>query len=271
MPIPGLLTTRSTADVNIGASVADVDLFALLGSPSGPITATVNIGANVVVSSSSAATPAMFDTGLDAGSTIYLYLASNAKIRGAGGDGESRDTTYYANGVAQAFGFLCSAGGGGAGIQAGAGGTVTAATSNVTGATANAGQAGTATAGGARGTPMGTNFNANATTVVTTPPALPAEAGGDGLRISCNYIIENLGQIWGGGGGGGGEHYAVAGTGLGTTIIYSVNGDGGAPGAAGAGDFGAAGGFAVRYANGTAGATFTTGGTAPDVKGSIGQ
>jgi hypothetical protein len=76
--------------VDITSSTQNVDLYALAGSPTDPVTLIVNVADGVIIGSSSTSTPAFNVGSFPAGSIIYLNIGSNAYIVGRGGNGGAR-------------------------------------------------------------------------------------------------------------------------------------------------------------------------------------
>jgi len=72
----------------ISTSSNNVNLYTLLGSPTSPITAAVEIASGVTIGSSSYTLPALTIDGFPTGSVIYL--TNNGNIIGAGGTGGGR-------------------------------------------------------------------------------------------------------------------------------------------------------------------------------------
>jgi len=155
------------------------------------------------------------------GSLVVLVVAG--KIKGAGGSG-GRGAT---NGSPT---YTHAGGGGGAGDLPGLGAD-------------QLGQDGVAATFGAGSTPVAAILGHPATGTT----GLPGEHGGHAVEAdsSCNLLVYNRGEIWGGGGGGGG------GDGVGAAAGTDA-GDGGLPGESGEIVPGAGGpaGYAVRCSEG---------------------
>jgi hypothetical protein len=167
--------------VDITSSTQNVDLYALAGSPTDPVTLIVNVADGVIIGSSSTSTPAFNVGSFPAGSIIYLNIGSNAYIVGRGGNGGARvagrgdngpskpgtaggnalytrHTTYLTNN-----GIIGGGGGGGGG--GGIGGN------NTPGGTAGDGAVNTGSGGGAMGYNSSGGFNT------------PTGKGGSGIVI----------------------------------------------------------------------------------------
>ncbi len=72
----------------ITANATNYNLYTALGSPTTPITATIDIASGVTLSSTVTSSPALSISGFAAGSVIYLI--NNGSIIGAGGIGGAR-------------------------------------------------------------------------------------------------------------------------------------------------------------------------------------
>ena len=168
--------------VDVTSSTQNININTLMGSPSYPLTAVVNISGSLTIGSSSTSNPAITTSGLPAGSKVFLIIGSGTYVVGKGGVGGSRGpgtsanniypgtaggtalytrvTTYLDNSgtiggggggggsggvtylTGQAYDDYTGAGGGGAGNAVGAGGVGT-------GQCASGGASGTLTTGGA--------------------------------------------------------------------------------------------------------------------------
>jgi hypothetical protein len=234
----------------LNSSRNDVDAYAELGSPVGPVTALVIIQTSVVIGSTSVATPALDVSGFAANSLVTI--ANEGRIQGKGGDG---GLSFVLNLAGLSTG---GGGGGGAGTTVGAGvrGDLTVPDTLGDDGTADMGGAGgVQTDGGAGESPRS---------------AAVGQDGGDALKSgSLQLIVYNgNGEIFGGGGGGGGGGWDEI-----TALTYG--GDGGAPGAAGDNAdtavpwVGANGGAAGKAIDGTD-VTFNSGGSSPNVEGAVG-
>jgi hypothetical protein len=259
MPVPGSPSASTGAgviNVTYTSSAANVDVFADAGSPTVIIKIGVTVEPGVVISSTDEAVPSMSMVGFAAGSSGTLL--NQGLIQGKGGNGgDSRiidspgDTFSYAGG-----------GGGGAGTDFGVGGVglpIDPASSGVDGTS------GTAGVGGAGGV---------GDTVTPDPGGAEQDAtaganGGDAISIGVlNLIVYNLdSHIQGGGGGGGSSTISSfspeggAGGGLAAAGVAGEGGGGTEPTAGGAG------GYAIR---GTGTITVTSGGSSPNIEGTIG-
>ena len=76
--------------VDITSSTQNVDLYALAGSPTDPVTLIVNVADGVIIGSSSTSTFAMTTGSLDASSVVYLNVGAGAYVVGKGGVGGNR-------------------------------------------------------------------------------------------------------------------------------------------------------------------------------------
>jgi len=76
--------------VTVSASTQSINLHTLLGSPTYPITAVVNIDSGLTIGSSSTSTPAITTSSLPAGSILYLTIGSGTYVVGKGGVGGNR-------------------------------------------------------------------------------------------------------------------------------------------------------------------------------------
>ena len=272
MPIPGLPHQRfAGSGLAIGFTVdaADVDLHALLGSPTGATNIFVTVDAGVTLYSTVQLQPALDFRGFALGSTAVLI--NNGLIAGVGGNGGV--SFAIEAGTQEGAG---GGGGGGAGYIPGTG-----SEGRGVGPDASVGADGTNTVGGAGGALYFGNGVARDTQPdIGTPNFFDGNAGGDAVDAGdTQLVIRNaLGVIQGGGGGGGGG---------GSTLLvgrsYYAGAGGSAPGVAGLtadplvgsgfenppGGAGGAAGFAVRRtASGSI--LFLDGGSPPNVIGPVG-
>lgn len=226
MPIPGLTRRSHGRAVIIGTDAADVDLAALLGNPSGPVTYRLIIPAGVTVSGSASTEIALDASGLHVDS--FGTWTVDGDILGAGGKGGDGGAGT------SPFVFQGGGGGGGAGVIVGAKGDKYG--------TGTDGDPGLRLTGGAFGA------NGAGDPGVNVDLEFGAD-GGDAVALSHVITVALEGAIGGGGGGGrgGGLLDATAGGDIG------VDGDG--PGSG----FGTAG-YAIRY-SGSGDATITGAGT----------
>lgn len=250
MIVPGLPTPIADASqiLNLSATENDVDVFARLGSPTYVVHPVIYVQSGVVIGSSDAATAALIISGFASGSTFTLI--NEGRISGKGGDGGVGDDGKDALQVRVGTG-----GGGGAGASVGIAGPVTSP--------ATLGTNGSATLGGHEG--------ANGISGPTVPVKSATEGEDGGDAISCGAfplsITNANGEIWGGGGGGHGALWDV-----GSGDWHAQLGLGGSGGdiAEDCENIGfLTAGFAGYAVRGSA-ATFVSGGSDPNVKGTVG-
>ena len=274
MPVPGLSAIDGSGlAVSYLSTQVDANAFVDLGSPGGAVDVTVYIGASAELRATTG-NPGLDLTGFGAGTRIRVI--NKGTIYGHGGaGGRGEEGARCVDGTAQTFfttRFQGGGGGGGAGFNGGAGGAAVSP--------ATAGLSGTSSAGGTAGldgVPGG-----GLTPFVETDGAQP---GGDAISVGDLFVeIDNAdGFIYGGGGGGSPGIYLWEENGEFPNVTYEA-GDGGGLGEDGlphvkGPDVGSwvvpppavwlqpgAAGFAVR---GSA-VTFLSGGSAPNVLGSVG-
>ena len=232
MPSLGVLPKTGVRTILISASTTNVNLFALAGSPSYPVTIVFKILPGVVVGSTASATPALSTGGFAAKSKIWLINMDTLIAQGGnGGNGANGNNPGLAGGNGAAGGNAMSLGcdlilinlgamyGGGGG--GGGGGSTWWISGTDGGGGGGAGQGYPTSTGGTRGTFLG-GFTRDST------------AGGNGNQGGPGTggvgSIDN-GPVARGGDGGNGGAYATAGnSGTGST---PADGTGGSPGAAG--------------------------------------
>jgi len=73
--------------VTVSASTQNISIHSLMGSPTYPVTAVVNIDGGLTIGSSSTSTPAITTSGIPAGSILYLTIGSGTYVVGKGGVG----------------------------------------------------------------------------------------------------------------------------------------------------------------------------------------
>lgn len=73
--------------VTVSASTQNISIHSLMGSPTYPVTAVVNINGGLTIGSSSTSTPAITTSGLPSGSILYLSIGSGTYVVGKGGKG----------------------------------------------------------------------------------------------------------------------------------------------------------------------------------------
>ena len=216
--------------INISASVNDVNLYTLAGSPASPLRLKVNIASGITIGASSTANPALTVGSFVSGSEILL--TNNGTISGAGGVG-AQASNYGA-------GFVNSAGSGGPGVSTGVPITI-ANNGTINGGGGGGGQ-------GGWGTFRQTVTSGKTSTTYTYSTAGGGGGGGAGVAAG------------GGGTGGQGANYN-GGNGLAGSA--TTGGAGGAAGGSGAGYGGAGGGPGVAGGSGqTVGSYWSTGGAA---------
>jgi hypothetical protein len=248
MIVPGLPTgVPAQLIYRYATPTLDRDLFVDLGSPTDPVDVLVYVISGVIMGSTDTGNPALDLTNLPTGSTVQLV--NNGLIEGRGGDGglSWREVSFGVSG----------GGGGGAGTLGGTGAIGTAAIPSTVGADGSSGS------GGAGGTADNTGGSFREPT-----NGLP---GGDAINAgSIPLTVINSGSIWGGGGGGGGGNRTDAFD----ERDGGAGGDSGQPGEQGQpipggffpGKPGGAAGYAIR---GTA-VTVVSGGSSPNMEGTVG-
>lgn len=246
--LPGLMTAMSGDKyVVLSESQNDVDIHALLGSPSVPMRIKVVVTSGVIVGGTGAISTGGIPVSMTWGNLpegSYVELLNLGRIQGKGGDG-GRGQDGRPSGPTNEKG---GGGGGGAGTQVGSGGSASSP--------ATAGSDGTSSAGGAGGS--------NA--VGGASQSVSGDGGEDGgVALVCGGIVTEIvnanGEIWGGGGGGSGGGYGFVGS-------PTAPGAGGGPGEDGTAGYFAPAGSAGAAVLGSS-VTFLSGSSDPNVKGSI--
>jgi len=85
--------------VDVTSSTQNININTLMGSPSYPLTAVVNISGSLTIGSSSTSNPAITTSGLPAGSKVFLIIGSGTYVVGKGGVGGSRGPGTSANNI----------------------------------------------------------------------------------------------------------------------------------------------------------------------------
>ena len=252
---------------------SNVDVFARVGSPAGPVTLTLRIAQGVVISSTTPGTPALSLDGFAA--TSIINIINNGYIQGCGGDGGngggsggfSGNDPYGEKGrdgfdggdailgpssacdvnITNGNGFMWGGGGGGGG----GGGTSSTNAHNLA-----AGGGGGGGAGGGRGG-QGMHFQSDVTsgTAANGTNGVTGTTGPNGT-FGAKGTGGSLSAATGGDGGNGGD--------------WGTSGDPGDSPTAQAMDVpgGNGGGAGKAYnQNGGSAVSFVSGGTAPHVKG----
>jgi len=258
----------------IQGNASNFNLFAALGNPASPLTATVNVGPGIVISATDTSISAMDMSGLPSGSTINLI--NNGYIIGRGGDGAngaianfpgSGATNNSANlagaggpaingpgtgitfNITNAAGHIWGGGGGGGGSGAFDGNPSGNGLGNGAGAGGGAG-------GGKGGAGATGVFISGGSTIATNgvpgSPGINGTGGAAGTGTSSGF-----GQV---GTAGAGGNYGVAGT-TGTNPATTTVGHFGAFSAGGAA------GKAIALNGGAA--TFVSGSGSPNVLGAV--
>lgn len=73
--------------VTVSASTKNISIHSLMGSPTYPVTAVVNIDGGLTIGSTSTSTPAITTSSLPSGSVLYLTIGSGTYVVGCGGNG----------------------------------------------------------------------------------------------------------------------------------------------------------------------------------------
>ncbi len=249
MPIPGLQGPGKSYSMllELDANVEDVNAFASLSSPVGPVKVYIHVFTGVTVGSTSNSNAALTIGAFHSDSVILLLNEGRIVGKGAiGGVGASNDGV--STGIAgNKHG---GGGGGGAGANSVGGDGETPATD---------GANGTESAGGTAGA-NGTGGSVEVRQVTAGGDAGDAlDAGGHSM-----FINNASGEIWGGGGGGHGGDIQRLGL---------VASDGGLPGADGDVDgiifLAAAAGESGSAVVNSSNVVVASGGSDPNVKGAI--
>lgn len=90
--------------VDVTSNTQNININTLMGSPSYPLTAVVNISGSLTIGSSSTSNPAITTSGLPAGSKVFLIIGSGTYVVGAGGAGGDRVAGRGDQGPAKAGG-----------------------------------------------------------------------------------------------------------------------------------------------------------------------
>jgi len=267
MIVPGL-ANAATVEGNFATIHSDTtkqSVTLLFGAPTSAVDVFLTVAHGVVCGSDNSFWPGLW---VDLPSGSVVRLTNLGRITGKGGDGGNghRGEDFFETGSTSPSLARGGGGGGGAGTTSGYGGGADESSS------ATNGVAGTATLGGAAGA---NGIDADSYFLLATP----GRNAGDAIILNAGVelIITNVdGEIWAPGGGGTPGNF-------GTNIIpYSpgAGGDIAMPGGngnrlTGSGYTGAPGpltpgtaGYAVRGA--VADITFISGGSSPELKGTVG-